>query len=66
MLHAGTRVMSVEVNHRPRLHGKSNYGLFDRLWVGIIDLFGVTWLYRRRIQVEVREIGTSSNETGHA
>ena len=64
MLHAGARVMSVEVIHRPRLHGKSNYGLFDRLWVGIIDIFGVTWLYRRRIKVEFREIGAASNGTG--
>ena len=27
----------------------SNYGMLDRLWVGIVDLFGVMWL-RRRMQ----------------
>jgi dolichol-phosphate mannosyltransferase len=26
----------------------SNYGLWDRLWVGILDLAGVWWLIRRR------------------
>lgn len=44
---AGARVMSVEVRHRSRMHGRSKYGLNNRLWVGIVDLFGVRWLIRR-------------------
>jgi dolichol-phosphate mannosyltransferase len=47
VLRAGGRVVSVRVNHRPRARGTSNYGTFDRLWVGISDLFGVMWLQRR-------------------
>ena len=43
----GGATLSVEVNHRPRTRGVSNYGMFDRLWVGIVDLFGVMWLQRR-------------------
>ena len=43
----GGATLSVEVNHRPRTRGTSNYGTFDRLWVGIVDLFGVMWLQRR-------------------
>ncbi len=43
----GGRIISVEVNHRPRLRGKSKYGLHNRLWVGIVDLFGVMWLQNR-------------------
>lgn len=43
----GGQIISVEVNHRPRLRGKSKYGLHNRLWVGIIDLLGVMWLQRR-------------------
>ncbi len=35
------------VNHRPRTHGTSKYGINNRLWVGIVDLFGVFWLQRR-------------------
>jgi dolichol-phosphate mannosyltransferase len=35
------------VNHRPRLRGRSKYGVNNRLWVGIVDLFGVYWLQRR-------------------
>jgi dolichol-phosphate mannosyltransferase len=38
----------VDVVDRPRGTGVSNYGLWDRLWVGILDLVGVWWLIRRR------------------
>jgi dolichol-phosphate mannosyltransferase len=41
----------VDVVDRPRRHGASNYGLWDRLWVGIFDLFGVWWLIRRKKRV---------------
>ncbi|MBV9757588.1 MAG: dolichol-phosphate mannosyltransferase, partial [Alphaproteobacteria bacterium] len=56
-LRAGGRVVSVPVNHRPRQAGRSNYGTWDRLWVGLVDLAGVWWLQRRwrRPEVEVLE-----------
>jgi dolichol-phosphate mannosyltransferase len=41
----------VEVVDRPRAHGVSNYGLWDRLWVGILDLAGVWWLIRRKKRI---------------
>jgi dolichol-phosphate mannosyltransferase len=41
----------VDVVDRPRRAGVSNYGLWDRLWVGILDLAGVWWLIRRRKRV---------------
>jgi len=47
----GYRIDYVDVVDRPRLHGVSNYGLWDRLWVGILDLAGVWWLIRRRKRV---------------
>jgi dolichol-phosphate mannosyltransferase len=47
VLRAGGAVRSVPVNHRPRRRGISNYGVLDRLGVGIVDLFGVWWLQRR-------------------
>lgn len=52
----GGATLSVEVNHRPRTRGTSNYGMFDRLWVGIVDLFGVMWLQRRVRRPKIREI----------
>jgi len=41
----------VDVIDRERHSGVSNYGFFDRLWVGILDLMGVWWLIRRRRRV---------------
>ena len=47
----------VDVVDRDRRHGASNYGLWDRLWVGILDLLGVWWLVRRKRRVpEATEI----------
>jgi len=43
----GFEVVSLPVNHRERMRGQSKYGLHNRLWVGIVDLFGVSWLIRR-------------------
>jgi dolichol-phosphate mannosyltransferase len=47
----------IDVVDRPRRAGTSNYGMWDRLWIGIVDLFGVWWLIRRRRQVpQVSEV----------
>ena len=53
---AGAKVVSVEVNHRPRTLGVSKYGTWHRLWVGIWDLMGVMWLQRRAHLPEVEEV----------
>jgi dolichol-phosphate mannosyltransferase len=47
----GRGIGYVDVVDRPRAHGVSNYGMWDRLWVGILDLAGVWWLIRRRKRV---------------
>jgi dolichol-phosphate mannosyltransferase len=47
----GYEVGYVDVVDRPRRVGVSNYGLWDRLWVGILDLAGVWWLIRRKRRV---------------
>jgi dolichol-phosphate mannosyltransferase len=47
MLREGYEVKFVDVNHRPRLKGTSNYTLRNRLFVGVTDLLGVCWLQRR-------------------
>jgi dolichol-phosphate mannosyltransferase len=53
MIRAGGRVISVPVNHRPRLRGVSKYGTLDRALVGIVDLAGVAWLQRRWKRPEI-------------
>jgi len=53
---AGSQVLSVPVHHRARTRGISKYGVRNRLFVGITDLFGVMWLIRRKpARVEVTE-----------
>jgi dolichol-phosphate mannosyltransferase len=44
----GFEIAYVDVIDRPRHSGVSNYGFFDRLWVGLMDLAGVWWLIRRK------------------
>lgn len=45
----GGHVETMPVRHRPRLNGVSKYGISNRLWVGIADIWGVRWLQKRRI-----------------
>ena len=53
----GREVGYVDVVDRPRLTGTSNYGMWDRLWIGILDLAGVWWLIRRKKSVpEISEV----------
>lgn len=47
MLREGVAIHLVDVSHRPRLRGVSKYGLWNRLWVGIVDICGVAWLQAR-------------------
>lgn len=41
----GARVTEIPVNHNPRMHGKSNYGL-ERIFKVLLDLLVVKFLYR--------------------
>ncbi len=52
----GGEVISREVSHRERRGGKSHYGTWDRLWVGIVDLFGVLWLKKRLKSTHILEL----------
>jgi dolichol-phosphate mannosyltransferase len=47
-LREGFGVVRIDVVDRQRRHGKSNYGILDRGLRGILDLYGVWWLRRRR------------------
>jgi dolichol-phosphate mannosyltransferase len=57
MRREGYEIGYVDVTDRPRGAGVSNYGMWDRLWIGILDLAGVWWLIRRKRRVpEVSEV----------
>jgi len=51
----GARVTEVPVNHRPRLKGRSKYGVWNRLFRGFYDIFGVRWMQSRWPRYESRE-----------
>jgi glycosyltransferase involved in cell wall biosynthesis len=50
----GAKVIETPVNHRPRRFGVTKYGLGNRLWVGLMDTFGVKWLSLRSVRPQVR------------
>lgn len=53
----GWQVAHVDVSHRPREAGRSNYNNLQRGFVGAIDLVGVMWLLRRRKRARPTEVG---------
>lgn len=44
----GWQVAHVDVSHKARVAGTSNYSNLQRGLVGVVDLLGVAWLLRRR------------------
>jgi hypothetical protein len=52
----GARVAELSVHHRARLHGRSKYGIADRLWAGLSDLAGARWLKSRLLASRVQEV----------
>ncbi len=51
----GYSLTEIPVNHRPRQYGRTKYGVHNRLWVGIVDTFGVRWLKSRQARPRIRE-----------
>ncbi len=44
----GGRIAEMPVHHRPRLGGRSKYGIANRLFRGVRDVLGVRWLIARQ------------------
>ncbi|HEV7669627.1 MAG TPA: glycosyltransferase family 2 protein [Thermoanaerobaculia bacterium] len=51
----GGTVVEIPVNHRPRLHGVAKYGIGNRLWRALADLFAVRWMQKRWIDRRLAE-----------
>lgn len=52
----GARVVQVPVNHRPRVHGRAKYHLWNRLVGPLLDLFAVRWMQRRHLGYRWEEL----------
>src|SRR5436190_966157 len=51
----GGSVSEVPVGHRPRQHGVTKYGLWNRVWRSLVDAFAVRWVQRRALRYRVHE-----------
>ncbi len=51
---AGYKIVEISVNHRPRIHGQSNYKFGSRVFKATRDMFGVRWLLTRQLQYRIR------------
>lgn len=63
--HMGYRVVEMPVNHRPRVAGVANYGIWNRAIPGLIDCFAVRWMRARRRPVVFESVNTRSGEVAH-
>lgn len=51
----GARVVEMPVAHRPRRFGESKYGIGNRLFVGLVDVFAVRWMQKRHERWQSRD-----------
>jgi len=51
----GYRVREIPVTNRPRVAGKSHYGIGNRVFASFADLLAVRWMRSRAVRYEVRE-----------
>ena len=51
----GGTVTEIPVGHRPRKHGVTKYGMWNRVWRSLMDAFAVRWMQRRVLRYRVRE-----------
>lgn len=56
----GFAITEVPVRHYPRTHGVSKYGVGNRLFKGLYDLFAVRWMQQRCLRYRHRTSRTSS------
>ena len=50
----GYRLAEVPTHHRPRVAGVSKYGFGNRAWKATCDMFAVSWMLSRQIQIRIK------------
>ena len=51
----GFTVTEITVSHNPRVAGRSNYGIWNRLFLSLYDLLAVCWMKKRMVRYQVAE-----------
>lgn len=57
----GLTVTEIPVSHHPRRYGVSKYGVANRLFWVLYDFFGVAWLRRRYLRIDIEECPVTAN-----
>jgi len=57
MLMQGAAIIEMDVNHRPRAHGESNYNNWKRGVQGLYDCIAVQWMAKRHFKYRIKERG---------
>ena len=60
----GFRLTELPINHRPRTRGQTKYGVGNRLWVGLADLFAACWMRKRLVFPAIRAELTDTTGCG--
>ena len=62
----GFSVTEVPVQHFPRAHGHSKYGIGNRMFAGLYDLFAVRWMQQRCFRYRIIDASpTPRDKTNH-
>jgi dolichol-phosphate mannosyltransferase len=56
LVREGVRIAEAPVSHRARRHGRTKYGMWNRVFRGLRDAFGVRWLRRRALTADWEEV----------
>lgn len=51
----GARITEVPVRHHPRTRGQAEYGVWNRLFRGLRDIFAVRWMQARHIHYRIKD-----------
>ena len=51
----GYSVIEIAVRNNPRFAGRSNYGVWNRLFASFYDLLAVRWMKKRMFRIEIAE-----------
>jgi glycosyltransferase involved in cell wall biosynthesis len=58
----GARIRQVPVRHHPRTRGETKYGIRNRLFRGLRDIFAVRWMQSRRLDYTIAATSESDAE----
>lgn len=61
----GYRVLEVPVESRPRLHGVSKYGMWNRAFAAFYDLLAVRWMRTRVVPWRIAEDSLEASTLSH-